>query len=124
MRKIRPLLVVIVLAVLVMPSAGWAAPAGGGSVDQVFRWIEAVWSAVWGDNGICIDPLGQCGATPAPQVGCEIDPNGNCSPGERAENGICIDPFGRPTTCGGGPATQGGCWIDPNGSPVCVPGST
>ncbi len=122
MRKIRPLLVVIVLAVLVIPSAGWAAPAGGGSVDQVFRWIEAVWSAVWGDNGICIDPDG-CSGGGETQAGPEIDPNGARTPGGAA-NGICVDPNGRPTTCGGGPATQGGCWIDPNGSPVCVPGST
>lgn len=126
MRKIRPLLVVIVLAVLVVPNAGWAASGSGdGSVGQLFRWFDAVWTAVWGDNGICVDPFGQCGAAPTTQGGCSIDPDGNCTAGERAANGICVDPLGEHSENGAaGEMPNTGVCVDPYGRPTSCQGAS
>lgn len=119
--KRRTMCCVVVMLALFATAPGWAAPARLSSqVDQVFGWLGAIWSAIWEQGGICIDPDGECGR-PATQ-GAAPNAQGTAKEGEITPQGSgCIDPNGRPTECG--PVPQGGCTIDPDGTPRCPAGT-
>ncbi len=80
------------------PTAGFAAPAGGG-----LHWPDWVGflSHLWAPAGCNVDPVGGCtnADAPAPRdEGCMVDPVGRCAeanaPAPRDE-GCVIEPVGR-----------------------------
>jgi len=108
-RSSRPF-VVLLLILLLLPSAVQAAGPHRGGTSSLLSWdlLASVWSfltASQADNGCEVDPTGRrCMAhqpsTAAADNGCELDPNGRRCLAHQAstaavDNGCELDPSGR-----------------------------
>jgi hypothetical protein len=105
---VRLTLVLLILTLVVSPSAGLAAPLREEAlVSDLFgaarQWVLMLWN--WRAH--------------APKAGCGIGPDGQPLPCDHltTEAGCAIDPWGQPIPCQPVP-TKAGCGIDPLGRPA------
>ncbi len=91
-----PVVFLIVLG-LTIPTAGFAAPAGGPHWPD---WLGFL-SHLWAPAGCNVDPVGGCtnASTPAPRdQGCGVDPVGRCAEASTTaprDEGCMLEPVGR-----------------------------
>jgi hypothetical protein len=113
MRTLRQLAVFLFLLLLL--AAPWQASAASARASRqsspnveslptaLVSWPWEALARLWHKNGCDVDPNGQCSPAPAPVIhnknGCRIDPNGQClstpAPAGQGKNGCDIDPDGR-----------------------------
>jgi hypothetical protein len=77
-RFVRPFCVLILALALAAPAAAQSLDRTS-PVDLLGRWFAQLWQEI----GCGLDPSGQCAATYSEastgEVGCVIDPSGNCA---------------------------------------------
>jgi hypothetical protein len=104
------------LNVLPLVFALLSGPGAGSLLNRISTLLLGFSAPESVNVGCKLDPDGECAPAPTQEVGCKLDPHGQCASSPTQDVGCKLDPSGQ---CAPAPSPSVGCKLDPNGNPVC-----